>query len=106
MALVSMQDTGVEARPVSFESLFDGVSARYCNIDGKYHMPVRDLIIGLSYEKPIKTKEDWIAAGKYASNTWLYLIKTSRTGDLTEYLKTFHFKGNLYIPHESTRTFP
>jgi hypothetical protein len=41
----------VPTQPASFENLFDGVSARYCNIDGMYYVSVCDLIIGTCVKK-------------------------------------------------------
>ena len=83
----------VPTQPASFEDLFDGVSARYCNIDGRYYVSVRDLIIGICVKNPKNDEVSWNAACIYASNTWIRIMKSEKKEELTEYLKVFQFKG-------------
>ena len=83
----------VSTQPASFENLFDGVSARYCNIDGWYYVSVRDLIIGICVKNPKKDEASWVAAYTHASMTWINMCQSSKKKELTEYLKVFQFKG-------------
>ena len=85
------------AKPSTFEELFDGFEARYCYIDGKYYISVRDLIIGMCVESPKKDAESWNAACKKASQTWQKTITPSVKEELADCLKTFQFEGNLLI---------
>jgi len=86
-----------EAKPSTFEELFDGFEARYCNIDGKYYISVRDVIIGMCVPDPKKDAESWIAACKYASQAWQKTITPSVKEELADCLKIFQFEGNLLI---------
>ena len=91
MAVVLAQ----EAKPSTFEELFDGFEARYCYIDGKYYISVRDLIIAVSRENPKEDKESWEKACIYASNTWQTIKKTTKLAEeLGGSLKTFQFEGD------------
>ncbi len=86
-----MEPAGVE--PVSFEALWDGVSARYCHIKGKYYISARDLVMGICCEDPKKDDDTWTAACKHASKTWINIIRNPENCDLKQYLETFQFKG-------------
>ena len=86
-----------ETEPSTFEELFDGFEARYCYIDGKYYISVRDLIIGMCVESPKKDAESWNAACKYASNTWQKITKNSKIEELNDSFRCFQFEGNLLI---------
>jgi hypothetical protein len=79
---------------ISINSQEEGVSVRFTKIKGKYYICVRDLIIGVCLNDPKKDKKAWIAACKYASNTWLYLSAKLQKDELAEYLGNFHFPGN------------
>ena len=91
MALVLAEN---EAKPSTFDNLFDGFSVRCCYLDGKYYVSVRDLIIGMCVESPKKDAESWNAACKYASQTWQRTITPSQKEEFANSLKTFQFKGN------------
>jgi hypothetical protein len=93
MALVLARE---EAKPSTFDQLFDGVGARYCHIDGKYYISVRDLIIGMCVESPKKDGESWNAACKYASQAWQKTITPSDKEELSNHLQTFQFEGNIH----------
>ena len=94
MALVL---AGNEAKPSTFDNLFDGFSVRCCYLDGKYYVSVRDLIIGMCVESPKKDAESWNAACQYASKTWSRIKENKKIQNLEDSLKTFQFKGNLSI---------
>jgi len=83
--------------PNSFEEIFDGVNARYCNINGKYYMSIRDLIMGMCIENSTMDKETWEKACDRASNIWTKNIDKKKKEELAEYLETFKFEGNIFF---------
>ena len=94
MAVVLARD---QAEPNTFEDLFGGFSARYCYIDGKYYISVRDLIIGMCVENPKETKDVWEKACCYASKTWNRIIECKKIRNIDDFLKTFQFEGKRFL---------
>ena len=70
----------------SFEKLFDGANVSFCNINGKYYVSIRDLIMVVSEKNPNR-----------AAETWSRDIKENKKKELAEFLETYQFPGILYI---------
>ncbi len=93
----STNDIGAGACIKSVEVFFDGFNAKYCELFGKYHISVRDLIIGMCIENARKDKESWKAAYKEASKKWIRIKEDEwNMYELGPYLQKYQFEGDFH----------
>jgi len=79
---------------ISINGCVDGATVRFTNINGKYYISVRDLII-TSVHNPKSDEKTWLAACKFASQTWKRGITKQQKDKLVKYLETFQFPGDV-----------
>jgi hypothetical protein len=108
MSTASTNDVGAGACIKSVEVFFDGFNTQYCELFGKYHIRVRDLIIGICIENPDFTdQKSQDAVYVNANQTWRRIKekknkenKDKENLDMIElrpFLQKYQFEGEIYL---------
>jgi hypothetical protein len=97
MSAASTNDVGAGACIKSVEVFFDGFNAQYCELFGKYHIRVRDLIIGMCIENPnLIERKSRTTAYKNASQKWIKMKEDKFDMlELQPYLQNYQFEGEI-----------
>jgi hypothetical protein len=99
----STNDVGAGACIKSVEVFFDGFNAQYCELFGKYHIRVRDLIVGMCIENPNLTEQKSRGVVYANANQKWRRIKEGKSEEeksdmreLRPYLQQYQFPGKVH----------